>query len=1142
MLYLDRVSLHNFKSFRSATIRFSKGFNCIVGPNGSGKSNICDSLLFAFGENSLKRIRVTNSTQLINDAAKPNPEDGIKRAWVSIKMSGDKDLDIVRHVKSNNKVGYRLNGKHATRQEVIDVLRANRGGIEITNTITQGEIIRMLNLNAKERRELIDVAAGIREFDEKKEASMKELEKVEEKISGAKIMLDERMGFLNELEKEKTDAEKYLEMTSTLKRVNFTSLKLREQQLSDDLTKSSGLRDESKRKKNESEESIAKAESEISRLASEKEKRSAELNKRSIEINSTNHVIEELSKEIAVKEERGKSLENTILTNTEIQRKAKDEEAELKARTEANEKELTAFKKEMGPKLKELAESEVWSESEDGNADITTEYNGVRGEIEELSNEIEAAISELSRANAAAESLGEKLIVLNKEIETVSEDHSSIESEILKNRGGIESLSLEIKKKRLLLKELESSSSTSASKAGQLDLEILHSKESISMAGSSDKTLSLLKKSMGAGFYGRVKDLCEYDDKNANAIYAASQSRINYFVVGSIEDANKAIELLKANGAERASFIPLNEILTGSRAKIASLKPVIDLVKYDRKFSAAIEYVFSNTYLVESVLKAKEAGIGKARFVTLDGELIEPSGVVTGGTIRKQPSLSALTSKLHALQEERSALSNEIEKREREMDALRKEIAGYDVQLISKTSEVSRGKEESDKRVARLSSLKDEKAKRDEDMRRLREVVVSLKEKADALNTKKVGLKAEELRLYSIISGRLSESGSRKANKEKVERAKKLRGEIEQMKMATASKEKENEMMRGRILALSKEIASAADEIRAAREENAQLNLEIGGLSAKRKEMENAIKGHDSESASLYKQISQYDEKISKLSFEKGKFESELSKAKDKVQEYEMAIAQAQTRLGDIKAELMSYHDVQVLDISSLKTLEEKAAVLKNEIEVLGPVNLKAPEMYSERKKMVEEATQKLSTLENEKNSIIAIIDEVERKKLNIFNETLAKVNTNFSRLYSSVFEGTATLGLSDPSDPFNSGLIINLPAKGKTRANLESKSGGEKSLISLMLLFSIQLMNPMSFYIFDEIDSALDEENSIKLSKLTKELSKNSQFIVVSHNNALIQAADTAIGVMRQEGESRVVGLQIETQPITGINGQGGN
>ncbi|MCL5430887.1 MAG: AAA family ATPase, partial [Candidatus Marsarchaeota archaeon] len=203
MLYIDRIVLHNFKSFRHASIAFRKNFNCIVGPNGSGKSNVCDSLLFALGESSLRRLRIVSPTQLLNEDVKKGKNEEMRRAYVKVIMGGDANVEIIRYAREDRKMGYRLNGKHTTKQDVVEFLRGHGGDVNETNTIAQGEIVRILNMNSKERREIIDVAAGINEFDKKKEAAERELERVEERLGEAHGMLNERKGFLKELKKEK---------------------------------------------------------------------------------------------------------------------------------------------------------------------------------------------------------------------------------------------------------------------------------------------------------------------------------------------------------------------------------------------------------------------------------------------------------------------------------------------------------------------------------------------------------------------------------------------------------------------------------------------------------------------------------------------------------------------------------------------------------------------------------------------------------------------------------------------------------------------------------------------------------------------------------------------------------------------------
>ena len=196
-------------------------------------------------------------------------------------------------------------------------------------------------------------------------------------------------------------------------------------------------------------------------------------------------------------------------------------------------------------------------------------------------------------------------------------------------------------------------------------------------------------------------------------------------------------------------------------------------------------------------------------------------------------------------------------------------------------------------------------------------------------------------------------------------------------------------------------------------------------------------------------------------------------------------------------------------------------------ISELGNVNLKAPEIYEEKRKSVDEANEKVSTLEAERRAIISMMEEIDSKKMSAFVATFNEVNKNFSKLYTYIFPGAAHIEMENMEDMQNGGIEIKIES-GKGFKRIGSMSGGERSLISLMLIFSIHMCKPSSIYLFDEIDAALDKENSKKLSQLIKELSKNAQFIVVSHNDSLIFNSDAAIGVVKTEDESKVVGLEV--------------
>ncbi|MFI5412370.1 MAG: AAA family ATPase, partial [Candidatus Micrarchaeales archaeon] len=367
-------------------------------------------------------------------------------------------------------------------------------------------------------------------------------------------------------------------------------------------------------------------------------------------------------------------------------------------------------------------------------------------------------------------------------------------------------------------------------------------------------------------------------------------------------------------------------------------------------------------------------------------------------------------------------------------------------------------------------------------------------------------------------------------SKEEAIKLKSIRDEVENLKIGIASISKENDMLKARNEELDLEIKDGQSNLNNINGKISQLNKEIDGLNKQKSELQVALESHDKKTAGMFKEIQNFDDKISKLGFEKGKLSSELEKITRDLIEQESRKTQMQTRLNDIKAELISYVKTEMLENAKVDELEKQLIIAKDEIERLGPVNLKAPEVYELKKKDVEEAQGKMETLENEKNSILSMIEQIETKKLGVFNETLSAVNENFQKLYSYVFDGSASLYLQNPKEPFNSGLDVNVVIREK-KHNPDQLSGGQKSLITLILVFAIQMRMPMSFYVFDEIDIALDKENSKKLSKLIKEMSEKSQFIVVSHNDSLIAAADTAIGVVNKVNESQVVGVQLASK-----------
>jgi chromosome segregation protein len=1103
MAYIEELVLHNFKSFKNAEIKFDKGFTCIVGPNGSGKSNVCDALLFALGESSLRRMRSSSASQLLNNNAKNS--EGKAYVKAKFKLDNGSSLEFTRLIKADGKVAYRLNGKNTTRQELIEALRGIKSEITDANTITQGEINLLLNLTGRERRALIDIAAGIKEFDEKKDASLKDLEKVDQKLNEAKIMLNERYGFIEELEKEKRDAEKYIELTNTIKRSSYTLLKLREKEIEEKynnlVLQSKALREHS----DDLTKRLDEIEQEINKKSSERSKYSNELSSRNAELGLLNKQVEELNKRIAV----SSAQKDSNLSNIK----------NIKNNIESIEAELSSIKERYNKNnniIKELVsniEEKTKLLQKDGNKNIAERYSELNSLLAKKNEQKNVLNIELAKLSSMLDSSIGILRELESKSKALEEEFESVKQGLAENKERINNVVNNIERSQEELNKLKHALSDLESERERLMREELAVRDEIARSGSSSKVEELLKAHSIKGVYGSALSLCSFDEGYEKAAYAAGGSRLNYIVVDNIDVANSCIKLLRENNL-RASFIPINDIKIQA-AHNRDNEYIIKYVRYDKRFEKVFEYIYGDTLIIPNILSAK-GKIGN-RYVTLDGDLIESSGIITGGSIRI--SGIGAEAKMKRIANEKSIIEEKYSEFSVMFDSVKAELAGYEREKLELELRLKQQLDESSKLKEELDNTKGklEEHRKNIESNSLRKK--ALFEDLNLLNAESAPIEAELEELHSKL-------GNKGENKERERLELELRKNIEALKIEEASLRKENEMLEQRSINIEKNIEKLRNELKSEEDKIDELSKVIESANSDKVELQARLEGHDKASTAIYEKIKSIDEQIAKLSMEKGRLSSERLNIERSMVELEGKISQNQTRLGDIKAELAGYDEMQIID-KKIEELEKDIILSKDALSKLGNVNLKAPEMYEEKRKEVEEAMNKVSTLQTEKESVLTMIDQIESKKYNVFIETFDKVNENFKKLYSYIFEGDAKLVLDNPKDIFNSSLNIDATI-GNKRQNTDQFSGGQKSMLTLILLFSLQMMNPMSLYIFDEIDSALDKENTKKLSKLIKELSKNSQFIVVSHNDALITSADTAIGVIMKDGFSNVVGVRI--------------
>lgn len=1140
-MFIEELNLKNFKSFKNATFRFDKGFNLILGPNGSGKSNVIDALRFVFGEAGLKSMRAKNVSQLIFNGG------GMAEIELKLKNgeSGEKHV-LKRFIRKDGKTKYKLDGRTVKKYDVSEFLSINR--LYMTNFIIQGAIERIVQMSGRERRNLIDDVSNVGEYENKKQEAMRELGVVQKNLDEANISLGERKGYLTELKKDKEEAEKFLKLKREKDELEaslvFIDLKNFESELEKIISDLNNQRDEIEQIKNQ-----------MTGLTEKINKKTAELN----EVNS---------KIIAGSEGEKATLEKEAFQSEARLSELKNKLAELKSALEENYKskkdfegaalrakdDLNGFNRQLKEKEKELSnleviiiENEKKLEEKERNSNLfgkdyyqlklsiqktegeisslTQELQKLQGESAELEGFKKAKLSEIELfKKGAVEGTEEKISKINEERQNLKQKLNFIEENIT-------SSSLEEKK----LNERKS----------LIETEVLKGRERIGVLASSTTSASSVNEALKGfkGVFGVVGELCNYEGLTI-PVEVALGGRFNFFVVENVDIAVKAVNFLKSNKLGRASFIPLDKIKAEPKSekaqKIAdSLGKdcrgfLVDLVKFDKKFSNVFTFAFGDTILVQNV-EACKPFIGKARMVTETGELFESSGLVSGGSwksssVSLKKEWSELTEKLKRMDSERTEKLKELENLKSELEKLHHDKSRLEVDLqvldfeekslVEKNQKAENTEKERKEKLKTLNeefkklekTAEEKTAERKEIIKKISELNITLvdaRSRVDVEKEKDLGFELKELERRLTD---LKNTGTT------------LNSDIKVLKSSINFSEKEVESTR-------KNIEKNTEECKNIEKNLAGAETEIKTSSKKLEENRLKIKTLSSNKTELERQRDSIGAEISVLSNKRGALEFKKTELEGKSQNLSTKKAVTETNLAN-KKELFAVFEG--LNMTFDFNQQDKPRLLarfkevQSEIPDENNINLKAIEEFGLRAGEVEELNTKVSVLESERTSIMSLIEETEEKKIITFMNVFNFINSNFQNLFSQIFDGEGRLVLEDESNPFNGGLSIKVSLKSKGVSFLDLMSGGEKSLIALIFLFSIQSYNPSSVYVLDEADAALDHENALRLSLLVKKLSSDSQFFIISHNQSVFREADCLIGVSMVGGESKLVEVSV--------------
>ncbi len=1157
MTKINKLVMQGFKSFAKHTeMPFSDSFNLVLGPNGAGKSNVLDAMCFVLGRLSSKDLRTEKLSNLIYNGGKS--KQAASKGMVSLFFDNSKrvfpvdedTIKVSRIVKPSGQSAYKINDKASSRQEILDLLAMARVDPNGYNIVLQGDINRLVEMSAEERRLVIEEISGISVYIDKKNRALNEFAKVEERIREADILLAERKTHLKELKRDRDQAMKYRELGDKISQDRATYLHLQ-------IASKSGKKAEFDGKIAEHNGEIASAREAIEKLKAAVSGKRAEVASITEEVEqkgeqeqlSLYRGIEQLRVGIATSENRVSMIDSELSRSSERAVQLKSDLSELDARTaelSSKSKELSKQKAALAAEKSRLQESVSKLRGSD-----FSDVAKVEGQISKLDKDSEALQSEIQQ-------LVEKKQQLLREKDRVEFQISSLQDSMKKleeleashkeELAQLEAKRSEFKKCVLELNRLLTEDSSIAARIGdakkrlfsaneqftKLKMQHLASRERVF---GSNAVRAILEQDSIKGIHGTVSQLGSVQQKYSAALEAAAGPRINSIVVDSDATAARCIDYLKKRKIGRATFLPLNKLKKTEAGNELNQPGVhglaVGLVSFDSKYKDVFNYVFGSTLVVNDIDTARKLGIGKYRMVTLDGDLTELSGSMHGGFRQKSTlafqeadlskGLAASEKSVTELEDAISVLEERKQEGESAISELRGKKASFEGEIIK--SEKSLHLDSSDVDVSRKN-----REKLNAELKSINESLSSVEPQISGLSRKIADVKSRKLQLREQISSlgnpavvaelaalsqkidELSQqvlSIDTEISNSKVQSEEIIAQEKVRIGQILRQLEKEQESFRKEKDALLKKAVSDRNALKDAEASSVKFRAKNKELFAKRTALFEAIQSEEEKVIRKEEQINTTEVKINNLTLKSSELAGELA---------------------GLQEEFSRYSGVRLLENASEEQLKADISRFERMVAEMGNVNLKALEVYDDVEKQYNELMVKKDTLSKEKDSVIKLMDEIESKKGELFMRTFNTLNGHFKSIFSQLSKkGDAYLMLESPESPFEAGVRIRVKLGTDKFLDIRSLSGGEKSLTALAFIFAIQEHDPAPFYILDEVDAALDKKNSQLLANFIKKYSDKAQYIVISHNDSVITEANTLYGVsMNEDGISQVVSLKM--------------
>ena len=1176
---LKALEMQGFKSFPDKTVfNFNHGMTAVVGPNGSGKSNIADAVRWVLGEQSTKNLRGSKMEDVIFGGTKIRKPLGFAEVTLRLDntdrtLDSDRDeVSVTRRYFRSGESEYMLNGQVVRLRDVHELFMDTGLGRDGYSLVSQGRIADLISSKSGQRRDMLEEAAGISHYRYRRNDANRKLDQAEENLVRLRDILSELESRVGPLKTQSEKAQKFLVLAKEKKEleiglwlhtIDTTRVKLRDQE--DKLSIAQGQYDSVEAAltqiETDSEEIIAKSQDITVRIDN-------------IRNNSTSY------EEKAVQLEGQISVEkNTILHNEQtIERIRRDmsdasnSENTLKKEVEDAQAEIAELLNEIEAKRKELdsaalniadAKNET-GEFADRIAEISQKITALTEKVSEKRIEETTANSSIEEISGRVSNIEGVLSTRNGYITELEDKRNACQSQLDKLNDTATEIMNAVSGYSLRVNNRQEKADKLKSAIDARGLDILQKKDKIRMLDEMEKNMdgysgavkAVVREAKGGalrGIHGPLSQLISVEDRYAIAVETALGSAIQNIVTDSENDAKRAINFLKENKSGRATFLPLTSV----KSKPFTEKGLDDcygfvdmadrLLDYDKKYDEIIRSLLGRTAVAEdldsAIVIAKKFSY-RFKIVTLDGQVVNAGGSMTGGSRGHNSGILSRTNEKEKLNEQLKKLAAEQEKDNEEYKRLNVELSSAKAELDASEADLKRTQEDIIRKESELALIDGKLDTANAALEELRREKKNASIRITDLEALKSAAQTEIDRLNKEMGSLQADLDVVTHGREKLEEKKEELAQIEaKINLDILALEKDIEAKKEAVDLLNRRMASHEgrlddlnDEIAIIEKANSDIELKIQELTKQAQEFHELGASAKSDIETLINERTQCDAKSAQLRSEERAKSAEREKISGELARLEERKAQMEKQLDDAVNKLFDEYQLTKSDAEALNIVIEdyqqahrSLQELKGKIRALGNVNVGAIEEYKEVSERYEFMKAQLDDIEKSRDELNRLITELTSKMAEQFKAQFVRINSYFGETFVELFGGgKAELILENPNDVLECNIEIKVQPPGKNVQNIDLLSGGEKGLSAIALLFAILKVAPSPFCIFDEVEAALDDVNVARYARYVRRMTANTQFILITHRRGTMEEADVLYGItMQEEGVSKLLELQ---------------